>query len=379
MLQLLTKYRRDLHRIPETGFELPETCAYVRAALERYPCTVFEPYPSALCAIFDAGRTRTAAFRADMDALPVEEQTGSPYASTHPGKMHACGHDGHMAMTLALAELVSRNLDRLPRNVLLVFQPAEETTGGAALVCESGVFETYRCDHIFGFHLWPDLPAGTVASRPGPLLARSSEVTVDIDGKSSHIAKPEEGQDALLAAARFVCGADRLLRDTLLPRGPCLLKFGKLESGTVRNAISGHSALLGSLRVYSEEMFQAAKSGMEALASQIGAETGCTLCLHLSDGYPPVHNDEGLFCAAKEVLPSLAALERPLLIAEDFSFYQQCLPGLFLLLGTGTGIPLHAGTFDFDERVLLAGLEAYEKLLFIKNTLPSELRRPEVN
>ena len=170
-----------------------------------------------------------------------------------------------------------------------------------------------------------------------------------------------------------------MLQDTLLPQGPCLLKFGKLESGTVRNAISGHSALLGSLRVYSEEMFQAAKSGMEALASQIGTETGCAFRLHLSDGYPPVHNDEGLFRAAKEVLPSLAELERPLLIAEDFSFYQQCLPGLFLLLGTGTGIPLHAGTFDFDERVLLAGLEAYEKLLFIKNILPSELRRQEVN
>lgn len=366
MLQLLTKYRRDLHRIPETGFELPETCAYVRSVLERYPCTVFEPFPSSLCAFFDAGRERTAAFRADMDALPVEEQTGAPYASAHPGKMHACGHDGHMAMVLALAELVNRNLDRLPRNVLLVFQPAEETTGGAAMVCKSGVFEACRCDRIFGFHLWPDLPAGTAASRPGPLLARSSEVTVDIVGKSSHIAKSEEGRDALLAAARFVCGADKLLREALLPKGPCLLKFGKLESGTVRNAISGHSALLGSLRVYSEEMFQAARNGMEALAGQTGAETGCTFHLHLSDGYPPVRNDEGLFGAAKEVLPSLVTLERPLLIAEDFSFYQQCLPGLFLLLGTGTGIPLHADTFDFDERVLLAGLEVYEKLLFTK-------------
>lgn len=365
MLHLLTRYRRDLHRIPETDFDLPETCAYVRAVLEHYPCEVFEPCPSALCAFFDAGQERTAAFRADMDALPVEEHTGSPYVSAHPGKMHACGHDGHMAMVLALAEIVSRNLDRLPRNVLLVFQPAEETTGGAALICESGVFERYRCDRIFGFHLWPDLPAGMVASRPGPLLARSSEVTVEIEGKSSHIAKSEEGRDALLAAARFVCGTDRLLRDELTPGGPCLLKFGKLDSGTVRNAISGHSVLLGSLRVYSEKMFQAAKGGMETLAARIGEETGCAFHIHLSDGYPPVLNDDGLFREVKASLPSLVGLERPLLIAEDFSFYQERLPGLFLLLGTGTGIPLHADTFNFDEKILLTGLEAYEKLLFL--------------
>lgn len=366
MLQLLTKYRRDLHRIPETDFDLPETCAYVRGVLERYPCTVFEPCPSTVCAFFDAGRTRTAAFRADMDALPVEEQTGSSCASLHPGRMHACGHDGHMAMALALAGYAARNLERLPQNVLLVFQPAEETTGGAALVCRSGVFETYHCDRIFGFHLWPSLPAGMIASRPGPLLARSSEVTVEIEGKSSHIAKAEEGRDALLAAARFVCGADRLLRDSLTPKGPCLLKFGRLESGTVRNAISGHSSILGSLRVYSEEMFQSARAGMETLAEQIKTETGCTFHIHLSDGYPPVYNDERLFQGARKAIPELVTLEQPLLIAEDFSFYQKRLPGLFLLLGTGTGIPLHSSTFDFDERVLLNGLEAYEKLLFMQ-------------
>lgn len=367
MLQRLTKYRRDLHRIPETDFDLPETSAYIRAVLESYPCTITTPSRGAICAFFDAGQTKTTAIRADMDALPADEQTGLPYASVHPGKMHACGHDGHMAMVLALAGLISRNLSQLPQNVLLVFQPAEETTGGAALVCRSGIFDTYRCDRIYGFHLWPDLPAGMVASRPGPLLARSSEVTVEITGKSAHIAKSEEGRDALLAAARFVCGADRLLQYELTANGPCLLKFGRLESGTVRNAISGHTVLLGSLRVYSEEMFKAARDGMIALAGQISTETGCTFNLHLSDGYPPVCNDKALFHSAQTVLPSLVTLDHPLLIAEDFSFYQQCIPGLFLLLGTGTGIPLHAAAFDFDERILLTGLDVYKILLQIPN------------
>ncbi len=363
MKNLLTRYRRDLHQIPETDFDLPKTCAYVREVLSRYPCQVVEPCPSTICAFFDAGKEKTAAFRADMDALPVSEQTNAAYASQNPGVMHACGHDGHMAMVLALAEEIGRCLDRLPRNVLLVFQPAEETTGGAAIVCRSGVFSQYHCDRIFGFHLWPDLPKGVIAGRAGPLLARSSEVTVEITGKSSHIAKSEDGRDALLSAAEFVCGADRLLRETLAPQGPCLLRFGKLDSGTVRNAISGSATILGSLRVYTENLFQAAKAGMKALAEKIGQETGCVFQIHLSEGYPPVWNDENLYRLARTALPSLVELDKPLLIAEDFSFYQKTLPGLFLLLGTGTGIPLHASTFDFDESVLTVGLKAYETLL----------------
>jgi hippurate hydrolase len=195
------------------------------------------------------------------------------------------------------------------------------------------------------------------------LLARSSEVTVTITGKSSHIAKFSEGQDALLSAARFVCGADKLWREELTPNGPCLLKFGRLDSGTARNAISPHGELLGSLRVYSEEMFQRAQDGLHTLAAAIARETGCTFDLHFSEGYPPVCNSEALFADAQAILPELTQLPEPLLIAEDFAFYQQTLPGLFLLLGTGTGIPLHADTFDFDEGILSVGLRTYERLL----------------
>lgn len=363
--QLLTQYRRDLHQIPETDFDLPETLAYIRRVLEPYPCTLFSPCESTLCAYFDAGKPRTAAFRADMDALPIAERSGCAYASRHAGKMHACGHDGHMAMVLALAGRVSEVLDKLPRNVLLVFQPAEETTGGAKLVCDSGVFEEYRCDRIFGWHLWPDLPAGTIASRPGPLLARSSEVTVTVTGKSSHVAKASEGRDALFAASAFLCESYR--RMELLGRAeePRLLKFGKLTSGQARNAISDSSLLLGTLRVYSDEMFQAAEAMLRDLAGTLERQAGCRFSIDFSTGYPPVRNDQTLFEQARTALPELQVLPEPLLIAEDFSFYQQRLPGLFLLLGTGTGIPLHADTFDFDESVLAAGLAADELLLFL--------------
>ena len=179
--------RHALHRIPELDKELPETLAYLRGALAGLRCRVFSPTDGALCAWFDFGQEAAIAFRADIDALPIEEKTGLPYASTHPGKMHACGHDGHAAIVLELARRLSKK-ESLPHNVLLVFQPAEETTGGAKDICDTGIFREYNVQAIFGLHLWPGLPAGTVASRKNELMARSCEVTVDVYGKSSHIA-----------------------------------------------------------------------------------------------------------------------------------------------------------------------------------------------
>ena len=374
-LERLTRWRRDLHRIPELDFDLPETLAYVRRVLGGLSCEVLEPCESCVCAWFDLGRERAVALRCDMDALPVTERTGAAYASERPGRMHACGHDGHMSMALAAATWVDDvvagrvpgvGAGDLPRNVLVVFQPAEETTGGAALVCESGVFGRCRAERIFGFHLWPDLPAGALASRPGALLARSSEVTVSFAGRSSHIARWREGRDALAAAARFVPSAEAMcgrLQKEL--DEPCLLRFGRLEAGTVRNAIAGAARAEGSLRVFSDAMFDRARAAVAALAENAARTEGCTAEILFSEGYPPVVNDAALFSAVKAALPGLGHVEEPLLIAEDFAFYQRALPGVFLLLGTGTGVPLHADAFDFDERVLLAGVDAYRRLLLM--------------
>ena len=371
LLDELTRYRRDLHRIPELDDDLPRTIAYVRSVFSGLSCDVLEPCKGAVCAFFDLGRAETVAIRADMDALPIDEASGAAFSSEHPGRMHACGHDGHMAMALAAATWVDRvvrgaggttKAEQLPRNVLFVFQPAEETTGGAKRVCESGVFERYRVARIFGMHLWPDLPAGSLASRPGPLLARSSETTITFHGVSSHIAKWKDGRDALGAAARFVVGSKWLSRK-LEQDEPFLLRFGHMTAGTVRNAVAGQARVEGSLRVFSDDMFARAQDEVRALAQTAADEEGCTFDLHFSEGYPPVVNDGTLFGEAAQVLPELERVPEPLLIAEDFAFYQRSLPGVFFLLGTGTGIPLHADTFNFDERVLLRGVWAYQRLL----------------
>jgi len=359
------EYRRALHRVPELDNQLPETTAYVTQVLSALPCRIFTPIRGSVCAWFDAGKNETVAFRADLDALPVTEATGLPYASEHPGIMHACGHDGHTAMALALAGYVAEHLSELPRNVLFLFQPAEETTGGAKQLCETGLLQRYRVRRIFGLHLWPGLPEGTVWSRSGPLMARSSEVTVSLSGKSVHISKYGEGVDALTAGAEYLRRAYSMM-EQLPPAEPSLLRFGKMTSGTVRNAISGQTRLEGSLRTYSEKTFRFCRQQLQDIGRALAAETGCAVTVHLSEGYPAVWNHEELFesiCAALgEDAPR--TLDAPALAAEDFSFYQQEVPGVFFFLGVGGTAELHAPTFAFnDEAVLPAGVEFLKKLL----------------
>ena len=175
----MTVDRRALHRIPELGDELPKTMDYLQDVLGTLDCEVLFPLDSAVCAYFDFGAADTLAFRAEMDALPIAEQTGLPFSSQHSGKMHACGHDGHMAMVLELGRRI-RTKQVLPHNILLLFQPAEETTGGARRLCETGVLELLRVKAVFALHLWPGLSAGTIAGLPGAMMARSAEVIAPV-------------------------------------------------------------------------------------------------------------------------------------------------------------------------------------------------------
>jgi hippurate hydrolase len=297
-----------------------------------------------------------------MDALPVVEHSGVSFASEHAGRMHACGHDGHMALALGLANWLALHPDRMSRSVLLVFEPAEETTGGARCVIESGVLARCGVDRIFGFHLWPDLPKGSIASRPGALLAASNEVNIEIAGRASHIAKAELGADALEAAARVLLASYDYVRK-LQKTETCLLKFGRMQAGRVRNQIAAVSRLEGSLRSFSETVRDRSEDELRCIASQQAEVLGCSAQTDFSEGYPPVINDAALFGLATEALPELSELARPLLISDDFAWYQRKTPGVFLLLGTGTGIPLHSDEFRFDESVLSAGLSAYQRLV----------------
>ena len=361
----VVEYRRALHRIPELDDRLPETCAYVRSALASFELETFSPIPSSVCAYLDAGKPSTAAFRADMDALPIEEATGLAYASENSGAMHACGHDGNTAMALALAEYASAHREALPRNVLFLFQPSEETTGGAEKLCNTDILERYRAERVFAMHLWPKLAAGEVYSRPGPIMARSNEVTVTLTGKSVHIGRAAEGVDALAAGAEYLRRAYALVA-SLPKEDPAVLHFGKMVSGTVRNAVSGKTVLEGSLRTFRDETQAFCRQGLERIAREIGAETGCGSEVHLSKGYPAVWNHEALFETVRSAVPELRPLDAPTLTAEDFSFYQKRVPGLFFLLGVGDTAELHSPEFCFDDEMILPkGVEFLKRLLLL--------------
>ena len=352
----IIEHRRTLHRIPELDKDLPKTMAYLRKTLEKLNCKVFSPTQGALCAWFDFGRDCSIAFRSDADALPIRENTGLAFSSCHEGKMHACGHDGHMAILLELARRLSKKV-RLPHNVLLVFQGAEETTGGAKDICDTGVFETYNTQAIFGLHLWPGLEKGKLYSRVGEMMCRSCQVQVDIYGRSAHIAKAEEGIDALEAGLEFYREARRMERS--LPKHILrLLNFGKMESGTVCNAISDHTRLEGSLRAFREDVFDRLVQRLHRLGEKVAASTGTRITVQTSEGYPPVTNPLGLYhqvsCAA-----AFRQLESPVMTTEDFSWYQKRLPGMFFFLGIGETPALHADNFDFDEAILEKGADFF--------------------
>ncbi len=351
--------RRALHQIPELDRELDRTMAYIEKALSGLGCRLSSPIPGSLCAWFDFGKDSAIAFRADADALPIQEKTGAPYASRHPWKMHACGHDGHMAILLELARRLDQKED-LSHNVLLVFQPAEEERGGAKEICDSGIFARHNVQAIFGLHLWPGLARGQVFSRKQELMARASEVTVDLYGKSAHIAKASQGIDALMAGAEFYRRAVQMERQ--IPAGVFrLLKFGKFQSGTVRNALSAHTHIEGSLRAFQDDVFESMAQSLREIALDVEQEYGTQVQLHFSEGYPAVLNPGDLFDRAAQVV-SFRPLEEPSMTAEDFSWYQRYLPGMFFFLGLGDTPALHADTFDFDESILLKGADFFEAL-----------------
>ncbi|MGI6239706.1 MAG: M20 metallopeptidase family protein, partial [Christensenellales bacterium] len=250
----IVRHRRALHKIPELMYDLPKTQAYVLDALEGLSCAVEAVAETGVLAYFDAGKAETVAFRADMDALPVAEMAQHDYRSEHPGQMHACGHDGHMAILLAFAAWVDRNIDSLPRNVLLMFQPAEESGAGGERVVESGCLERRCVTRAFAIHVDPMLPVGTVASRPGALMARASEIHLIIEGKAGHAAVPGAGADALAAAVDFVSGAYRAQAEWA-GDAPHRLKFCQFQSGNSTNVIADRAHIKGSLRTFSDADF----------------------------------------------------------------------------------------------------------------------------
>lgn len=365
----LRRFRRDLHQIPEPGFREFKTKEYLLSVLRKQEeWEISEVAETGLCAFLKADHPTlpgAVAFRSDMDGLPTEEHNDVPYRSQHPGMMHACGHDGHMAMLLGLAAVLPARKSELPQNVVLIFQPAEEGPGGAETMIAAGIIERYDIRRMYAIHLGPSDEPSSLATRPGPFMARSSEIDIIIHGKSSHCSTAHKGIDALSIGCRLLTDLYERERTVLSDGEFRLLKFGKMDSGIVRNAISDHTTLAGTLRCFSDEAFSVLLAMLRAASDSLEKETGCTIEIHHTEGYPPLINDVTLYELAQEALSgvSFITLRKPSMASDDFSFFSQLVPSLCLFLGTGNKTPLHSDVFDFDESILSKGVEAYLALL----------------
>lgn len=367
LLTKAIKYRRDLHKIPELGFDVFKTEKYIKNVLSHLNCKIEPLVKTGLTAFFDFNKADTIAFRADMDGLPIKEVNTLSFVSQHEGCMHACGHDGHVANLLAFAKLLSEHKKigtNFNHNILLIFQPAEETIVGAKAICGTEIFEKFNVKEIYGLHLWPMLGMGTIASRPGPMMAHSTQVNIDFFGKSAHCGEPEKGNDALDAACRFVNALYKYREEHIPER--CIIKFGKMSSGNVRNAISSYTRLEGTMRTFLPETWDKLVNKMNSLATAVYDVLGVNVEVDISNSHPAVINDEILFKKVKKALLEsdldFVELKKPVAIAEDFSFFQEEIPGVFFFLGTGSGIPLHSNNYNFDENVLLDGIKLFESL-----------------
>ncbi len=373
MKDQVIKYRRELHRIPELDFDLDKTREYIIEQLKRHDCEISEA-AGGILAFFpsreDDGkgkpREHTVALRSDMDALPIKEETALPWKSIHEGSMHACGHDGHMAMLLALADELPAIIHSLPHNVLLIFQPAEETTGGARPMCATGFMKKYGVKRVYGIHLWPSLGKSVIGTRPNEFMATAIETDVAVEGKNAHCANADEGIDALAIGCRLVTDFLRMEKEELPETEYRLLKFGKMESGAARNIISANTELEGTMRCFKDETSEFMIRRMREIADTYEAEYGCKVAFQFGYGHAAVINDPEVFEEAKRLISpdyEFHTYEKPFMQSEDFSFFQKEAPGLFLYLGTGTGLQLHTSKYDIDEDVLQTGVDIYLKLL----------------
>ncbi len=368
------KIRRDLHKIPELGFELRQTHEYIRPILEACrPDELRVLAETGLKAVFRAaGTERTIAFRADMDGMKNTEENRFRFRSRHKGVMHGCGHDGHMTILLLLARWISLNRDKLRCNVVLLFQPGEEGWGGARRMISEGALESPRVDRIYGLHLWPTVPKGKIGIRWSNLMAQTSDFEIKVRGKSAHASTPQMGIDAIVIAAELITMIQSVITRDVDPHQDALLTLGKINGGTAHNVIAEEVTMSGTLRVFSNDLYDKLMRQIIALLKGLEMATGAAISMKTIVHYPYVANPRPLVEHFYTLLDSMddTVLVEPVMAAEDFAEYQREVEGMFMFLGINGGrggAPLHSSSFDFDEDVLLVGAETFKRILESEN------------
>jgi amidohydrolase len=372
----LVALRRRIHQEPELAFAEKRTAAGVVEFLEGSGLVVRSALGgTGVLATASGGEGPTLLLRVDMDALPIQEQTGAPYASRHAGLMHACGHDGHTAIGAVAARILARR--RLPGSVRVLFQPAEEGEGGAQAVIAAGVLE--GVDLVFGVHLWNELRAGTLGVKAGPLMAAVDRLRIVVRGRGGHGGKPHRSADPVVAAAHVVTALQTVVAREVPPLQPAVVSLGSIHGGAAFNVIPDEVTLSGTIRTFDPELRRSMPERIERIVSGIAAGLQCRAEVEVRAGNPAVVNDTAAAEIAKRaalrvVGEDSVVIPEPTMGGEDMALYFERAPGCFVFVGSanperGLDQPHHSPRFDFDEEALAIGCE------FLLQAVEEGLRR----
>ncbi|MDZ5699086.1 M20 aminoacylase family protein [Chelativorans sp. M5D2P16] len=367
----IREWRRDLHRTPELLFAVHETAAFVEAKLRALGCDEV---------ISGIGRTGVVGLirgkrgqgpciglRADMDALPMEEETGFAYRSTVLGRMHACGHDGHMAMLLGAAGYLAETRN-FSGTVAVIFQPAEEGGGGGREMVKDGLMERFAIERVFGMHNLPGLPVGQFAIRPGPIMAATAEFAITVHGRGGHAAMPHTTVDPVVAAGQIIVALQTIASRNADPLGALVVSVTQVHGGETHNVIPDKVELGGTVRTLDSTSNTRAEERMRAICAGVAAAHGAEVEVSYRNNYPVTFNHAGETAFAADVAREIAGEgrvdtdARPLMAAEDFSYMLESRPGAFIFLGNGDSAPLHSPQYDFNDDAIPHGVSYWVRL-----------------
>ncbi|TAE59745.1 MAG: amidohydrolase [Nostocales cyanobacterium] len=372
----LIEWRRHIHQKPELGFQEKLTAEYITQKLQtwgiEHQTGIAETGIVAIIKGEKSGDGKVLGIRADMDALPIQEENQVSYCSQHDGVMHACGHDGHTAIALGTAYYLHQHRYDFSGTVKIIFQPAEEGPGGAKPMIKAGVLKNPDVDAMIGLHLWNDLPVGTVAVKPGAFMAAISIFNCTIFGKGGHGALPHQTVDSIIVAAQIVNALQTIVSRNVNPLDAAVVTIGELHAGTRMNVIADTARMSGSIRYFNTDLRDVFESRIEEIIAGICKIHGATYRLDYQNLYPPVINDSEIANlvknAAEKVVETPVNIlpEYQILGSEDMSFFLQEVPGCYFFLGSANAeknlnYPHHHPKFDFDETALVIGVEMFVK------------------
>ena len=372
-------WRRDIHQHPELLYDVHRTAAFVAERLREFGCDEVATGlgRTGVVGVIKGrkpagnGEVKVIGLRADMDALPIEEETSLPYASKTPGKMHACGHDGHTAMLLGAARYLAETRN-FAGDAVVIFQPAEEGGAGAAAMIEDGLMDRFGIDQVYGMHNGPGIPIGSFAIRSGPVMAATDSIDIMIEGLGGHAARPHKCIDSVLVGSQLITALQSIVSRTVDPLDSAVISICEFHAGNARNVIPQTAELRGTVRTLTAEVRELVEKRVHEVVAGVAQITGAKIDLVYQRGYPVVVNHASQTDFATQVAKQVAGDANvhempPLMGAEDFAYMLESRPGAFIFCGNGDSAGLHHPAYNFNDEAIVYGTSYWIKL--VENTL----------